>query len=109
MSKETKKDEVTITGVKASTIAMFEGTLFAAIGLFVALLFALRASINLTQETSSVLAGMSFGLATGAIGMVVLPLVYFAIGWLLGYLHGAIFNTVMSWSGEGIVLYTKKK
>ncbi len=98
-------NEVTITGVKASTVALFEGTFAAAIGLFVAIVFSLRATINLSQETNSVLAGMSLGLLTGAVGIIVLPFVYFAIGWLVGYLHGMVFNAVVNASG-GIAIYT---
>ncbi|MGB4956989.1 MAG: hypothetical protein WBO49_00900 [Candidatus Saccharimonas sp.] len=52
-------------------------------------------------------AGVSFGLATGIVSIVVLPLVYFAIECLIGYLHGWIFNAIVG-ETSGIVLYTKK-
>lgn len=101
------KKEVTVVGVKASTVALFEATLASAIGLFVAILFALRTTISLTNETNSVLAGMSFGLAAGVVSIIVLPLVYFAIGWIIGYLHGWIFNVIVG-ETHGITLFTKK-
>ncbi len=104
---EVRDVETVITGIKPETIALFEGTLAAAIGLFVAIMFALRTTINLSQETNSVLAGLSFGIAAGAVSIILLPLVYFAIGWLVGYLHGAVFNAVVRMSG-GIGIYTRK-
>ena len=55
MAQNTHDNELTITAVKASSIALFEGTLASMIGLFVALLYALRVTVNLSQETSSVL------------------------------------------------------
>lgn len=100
--------EVTILGVKPSTLALFEGTLAGAIGLFVAVLFGLRATIGLTQETSSVLAGLSLGLSAGVVAIIVVPLVYFAIGWVLGYLHGWVFNVIVG-ETRGITIYTDKK
>ena len=108
MAQNSHDTEVTITGVRASTVALFEGTFAAALGLFVAILYALRVTVNLSQETSSVLAGLSLGLAAGAISIIVLPMVYFAIGWLVGYLHGAVFNAIARTSG-GIDIYTDGK
>lgn len=107
MALFSNQKEVTILGVKASSLALFEGTLAGAIGLFVAVLFALRATINLTQETASVLAGLSLGLGAGIVAIIVLPLVYFAVGWVLGYLHAWIFNVIVG-ETHGITLYTKK-
>lgn len=105
MAQNSQDNEVTITGVKAGTIALFEGAFAAVIGLLIATLYSLRVTFELTEETNSVLAGLSLGLLTGAIGMIVLPFVYFAIGWLVGYLHGVIFNAVIGMSG-GIGIYT---
>ena len=109
MAKNTSsKNSLTIVGVKPSTIALFEGVLASIIGLFVAILFALRTTVSLTQETNSVLAGLTFGLSAGIISIIVVPMVYFAIGWLVGYLNGLIFNLVVG-ETEGIVLYTNDK
>lgn len=108
MAQQTNQKEITVIGVKASTLVLFEGTLAAALGLLVALLFALQATINLSQETNSVLAGLSLGIGAGAAAIIVLPLVYFAIGWLVGYLHGWVFNAVVG-STSGITIYTDKK
>lgn len=103
----TNRKEVSILGVKPSTLALFEGTLAGAIGLFVAVLFGLQATINLTRETSSVLAGLTFGLSAGVVAIIVVPLVYFAIGWLLGYIHGWVFNLIVG-ETRGITVYTDK-
>jgi hypothetical protein len=88
-----------LTGVKASSIAMFEGTLGALVGLSVAILYSLAGTIELAQSTSSVLTGLAFGLTAGIVALVTVPLVYFAIGWVIGYLHGFIFNVVAGTSG----------
>lgn len=108
MSKNTDRKSLLIVGVKPSTIAMFEGVLAAVVGFSVAVLFSLRATIQLSQETSSVLTGMTFGVATGIVSIIVVPLIYFALGWLIGWLHGAIFNAIVKRT-DGLVFYTKEK
>lgn len=107
MSKNSDRNALKIVGVKANTIALFEGVLGAAIGLVVAVLYALQATVHLTHATSSVLAGLTFGMAAGIVSIIVLPLVYFGIGWLIGYLHAWVFNAIVRES-EGIVVYTEK-
>lgn len=82
---------------------MFEGSFWAITGLAVAILHSLRNTIDVADQTESVLSGMAFGLATGIVSVIVLPLVYFGIGWIVGYLHGFIFNVVAEASG-GLVL-----
>ncbi len=103
MAKSTLK----VVGIKPSTLAMFEGTLAGAIGLGVAILYSLSSTFKLAAETNSVLAGMAFGLATGIVAVIVLPLAYFGIGWLIGYVHGWIFNVIAGSSG-GIEFDTDK-
>ena len=96
-----------VVGVNASTVATFEGTLSAIIGLGVAILHSLRSTIDIAAETQSVLSGFAFGLATGIVSIILLPLIYFGIGWLFGYLHGFIFNVVADSSG-GIELSVRE-
>lgn len=103
-----KSSKTTVVGVKASSIAMFEGTLAGIIGLGVAIIYSLGRTFELAASTNSVLSGLAFGLATGIVSIVVLPLVYFGVGWLFGYLHGWIFNTVVASSG-GIEIHTEDK
>lgn len=103
-----KSSKLTVVGVKASSIAMFEGTLSGIIGLGVAIVYSLGRTLELAASTNSVLTGMAFGLATGIVSILVLPLVYFGIGWIVGYLHGWIFNTVVASSG-GIEIHTDDK
>ena len=88
-----------ITAVKASSIAMFEGTLAAAIGLFFAVLWSLNTTIKVADATNSTLHGLTFGLATGIVSIIVVPLIYFGMGWVVGFLHGWIFNAVAKSSG----------
>ena len=103
-----KDSKTTIVGVKASSIAMFEGTLAGVIGLGVAIMYSLSRTLELAASTNSVLTGMAFGLATGIVSILILPLIYFAVGWLFGYLHGWIFNMVVATSG-GIEIHTEEK
>jgi hypothetical protein len=42
---------------------------------------------------------MAFGLTAGIISIIVLPFIYFAFGWLIGLIHGWIFNIVLGASG----------
>lgn len=88
-----------LTGVRAGSIAMFEGTFAAIVGLAVAILYSLSGTIELAKSTSSVLTGLAFGLTAGIVALVTVPLVYFAIGWVVGYVHGFVFNVVAGTSG----------
>ena len=108
MAQPIKKSPLTITGVRASTIALFEGTFASAVGLVIAILYALRATVSLSAQTGNVLAGLSFGLAAGIVSIILLPLIYFAFGWLIGYVHGWVFNAVLN-ASNGIVVYTDKE
>lgn len=94
-----KKSSIKIIGVKASTIAMFEGTLGAILGLGIAIIYSLNTTIKLAEKTDSVFAGLSFGVAAGVVSIIVLPLVYFGLGWIVGYVHGWMFNVVAGTSG----------
>lgn len=96
MAKQSMKK---ITAVKASTIAMFEGTLASAIGFVVAVMYSLNTTVSIAESTNSTLKGLSFGLATGIVTIIVLPLIYFGLGWIIGYLHGWLFNAVAASSG----------
>lgn len=96
-----------VVGLRASTVALFEATFAFVIGLGIAIIRSLELTVNLTQETNSVLLGLSFGLSAGVVLVIVLPLVYFGIGWLLGYLHGWVLNAILRMSG-GVVFYSEK-
>lgn len=102
-----KQVEQNIVGIMPSTVALFQATFAAAIGLGIAVLRSLEASFKFGQETNSVLAGLSFGVASGLVLVIVLPLVYFALGWVLGYLNGWVLNVIIRASG-GVVVYTEK-
>jgi uncharacterized protein YybS (DUF2232 family) len=103
----TKKITLKVTGVRASTVAMFEGTLAAVFGLAVAILFSLGSTVSIAESTNSVLTGFAFGIGAGIVSIIVLPLIYFGIGWIVGYVHGWIFNAVLKTSG-GIAVDTEQ-
>lgn len=96
-----------LVGVKPSTIALLQGTFAAVLGLGVAILLSLEGTVKFTQETNSVLVGLSLGVATGVVSIVVLPLVYFGIGWIIGFINGWILNVILRLSG-GVTYYTEK-
>lgn len=92
-----------ITRIHPTTLATFQGTFLALIGLGVAILYSLERTVQVADATDSVLRGMAFGLATGVISLLVLPFIYFAFGWLLGLFQAWIYNAVLGASG-GVVL-----
>ena len=102
------ENSITITGVRASTIALFEATLASAIGLAVAILFGLSATFHLTQETNSILAGLTLGIGAGVAAIILIPLIYFGVGYVIGYIHGWVFNAILG-ASRGITVYTNKK
>lgn len=91
-----------VTGVQSSSWAMFQGVFAAVIGLGIAILVSISNTVEMAQETTSVLAGLSFGLATGIVAIIVLPFVYFAFGWVIGYLQAFVFNIIVEGAG-GVV------
>lgn len=97
-----------VVNVKPTSIAMLEGVFGAVVGLTVAILFSLRTSVQIAENTESVLAGLTFGVAGGAVAILVVPLIYFGLGWLIGLLHGYILNLLIETSG-GIELNVKDK
>ena len=97
-----------IIGVKATTVGMLQGTFFSLIGLETAISYTISAGAQFTQETESLLRGLTFGLAHGLLAIIFVPIIYFAIGWVLGSLQGVIINALVSISG-GIVVETQKE
>ncbi|HTK39674.1 MAG TPA: hypothetical protein VL362_02310 [Patescibacteria group bacterium] len=102
-----KQVERNIVGIKPSTVALFQATFAAATGLSIAVLRGLDDTVHFTSETNNVLAGMSFGVGNGMALILTLPLIYFALGWIVGYLNGFVLNAVMRTSG-GVVVMTEK-
>ncbi len=92
-----------VIGVKSSTLALFEGVFAAVLGLGTAILWSLGSTLQYGQATGSVLQGLAFGLTAGVVSIVVLPLIYFSFGWIIGYIHGFVFNVISETSG-GIML-----
>lgn len=98
-----KKSNTRVVGVKSATLATFVGSFWGILGLGVAIMHSLRTTVDIAESTQSVLSGLAFGLATGIVSIIVLPLIYFGIGWVSGYLWGFVFNVVSETSG-GLVI-----
>ena len=94
-----RKNNKRVVEVKETSLASFEGTFAAILGLGVAILHSLRTTVNVADSTNSVVSGMALGLATGVISILVLPFIYFAIGWIVGLVHAWVFNVVLGASG----------
>lgn len=95
-----------VISVKPSSIAMLQGVFGAVGGLAIAILFSLGATVDIAQSTDSVLAGLAFGVGAGALAIIVLPLIYFAIGWIVGFIQGVVLNFLVEASG-GVELHIK--
>jgi len=93
------KTNSTVVGVKSSSLALFEGVFAGVLGLGIAILWSMQNTLAYSDATGSVLKGLAFGLATGIVSIIILPLVYFAFGWVIGYVHGFIFNVIAETSG----------
>lgn len=92
-----------IGGISPATLALFEGSLGAVWGLAVAVYVYFQATAFGFVVTDSFLQGLLFGLGTSALILLATPVLYFAIGWVLGYLHGLVFNAIAHALG-GIML-----
>ena len=95
-----------VTGLKATTVGMLQGTFFSILGLVVAISGSISATVEWAESTESVLRGLTFGLAHGVVMIVFVPLIYFAVGWVIGLIYGFIINAVLESSG-GLVLKTR--
>lgn len=89
--------------LKPTSWAMFQGTFGAIIGLGVSILYSINATVDFAQDTDRLLAGLAFGIGAGIVSVLVVPLLYFGIGWIIGLVQGWIFNTVLGASGGLVV------
>ena len=99
MVKTVTYTEKQVVGLRASSVGLFVGTLWSIVGLGVAILHSLRGSVAFAQETQSILTGLAFGVVAGFVSIIVVPIVYFGLGWIVGYVHGWIFNVISEKSG----------
>lgn len=100
-----KTSTLRVIGIKASTIGMVQGTFLALIGLVTAIAYTVTTSIDATRETESLLNGLTLGLASGIVSIIFVPIIYFAVGWIIGFLQGIVLNLIIRLSG-GVVLKT---
>ena len=108
MAHKTTTEDLRVIGIKASTVGALQGTLFALLGLVTAITYTISESANFIESTDSLLRGLTFGLASGILSIIFVPLIYFVIGWVIGAVQGLLINAVISLAG-GIVLKTEKK
>lgn len=92
-------EKLTIRSVKPTSLALFVGVAWALVGLVIALIAALGGSLAFGDATNSFIQGLLFGLTAGLFTIVLLPIIYFAVGWLVGVIYGWLFNVVAGLSG----------
>jgi H+/Cl- antiporter ClcA len=97
MSKATFNKRV--IRIKPTSIAMMQGIFASAVGFIIAVLFSLNKTLAIAESTNSVLKGLSFGIVSGAVAIFVVPLVYFGLGWLVGFVQGFVLNALVEGAG----------
>ncbi len=105
MAKKNGKS-LRVIGIKASSVGMLQGTFFSLLGFVAAISYTVSASARFAESTESMLRGMTFGLAHGFVAIIIVPVIYFIGGWVLGTLYGWILNALLGSSG-GLVLKTE--
>jgi vacuolar-type H+-ATPase subunit I/STV1 len=98
---------VRINRIKPMTLALFLGVMGLVFGLALAVVVLIRSAAVATTATDSFLQGLMFGLGSSALVLLVAPAIYFAVGWLAGYIDALIVNLVLSWSG-GVEFYVSE-
>lgn len=98
-----KSNQKRLTAIRATSLANLQGTFASIIGLGVAILSSLETTINVADSTDSVLRGLAFGLAAGVVSIIVVPLIYFAIGWVVGLVQGWVYNVILGAAGGLVV------
>jgi len=99
MAKNNSSFNKKVVSVKPGSIAMLQGVFGAVAGFAVAVLFSLEKTIELAASTKSVLAGLTLGVGAGALSIVIVPLAYFGVGWVVGYVQGFVLNFLIEVSG----------
>jgi len=90
-----------ITKINPVSLGNFVGTFYAVIGVAIGLILAFGSAFSVWfgVEGWNLLRGLGFGLAVGILGVVILPFIYFIIGWIQGAVFGLIFNVATSYMG----------
>jgi hypothetical protein len=88
-----------VISVKPTSVAIYQGIFASIIGLSAAVLSSLRNSIEIAENTENLLAGLTLGVATGTLAILVVPLIYFGIGWIIGLVQGLVLNFLIEASG----------
>lgn len=94
-----------VIGIKPTTVGALQGTFFALLGLVTAVSYTISASVEFTESTESILRGLTLGFAHGFVAIILVPVIYFAVGWVIGFIYGYVLNTIIRSSG-GLVIET---
>ncbi|MDB5178550.1 MAG: hypothetical protein JWN01_493 [Patescibacteria group bacterium] len=84
--------------VRPSSLALLEGTLGLIVGLAVGILGWVGAAQGFDLNFDILLRGLMLGMTPGLAAVIALTLVYAALGTLVGYAHGELYNRVAGWT-----------
>ena len=86
--------EIRLERINPATLAIFEGGIGALWGLALSMVVFIQVSVFGAALTDNMLQGLMFGFSATAASLVLIPLFYFGIGWVLGYMHALISNVI---------------
>ena len=95
------RKKIKITAVNPVSLGTFVGTFYAIIGVAIGLVLAFSSTFVawFGHEGLTFFQGLGFGLAVGVLGIIILPVIYFIIGWIQGAIFGFMFNIATSYMG----------
>ena len=101
-------NKMKITAINPISLGTFVGTFYAIIGVFIGLIIAFGSTFAVWfgQASISFLQGLGLGVAVGLFSVILIPIIYFIIGWVQGVVFGFIFNIATSYMG-GLEIETK--
>ncbi|WP_406657635.1 hypothetical protein V7O62_03510 [Methanolobus sp. ZRKC2] len=83
-----------VTGIGVFSLAMITGAINTILGLIYGVLMALMA-----MRTFSIMGGFSTGLLSGVGIIIIMPIVYGIVGFIIGMISAIIFNVVTGFTG----------
>lgn len=101
--------ELTIQKVGVSSFGKLIGTWFAFVGLIFGFIGAVSSVVAIVSNNDlSVLQDVLYSILALFVGVILVPMLWFVIGWLQGALVSVIFNVVVSGSG-GLTIEVEEK
>jgi len=94
-----EKRQIRVMRISPATLGLFEGAFGLLMGLAIGIGAWISATAGFNLNTGTVLEGLALGMTPGIGAIVALGVIYFALGWVAGVVHGAAFNLLTAWLG----------